>query len=210
MPDFDPKCVRFTQNWTNPGLFQIRIQFILAPRAKMNWNLVWKSLGFVQFRIILTHLMAKFVESETTWHARLRCEPWVMFTQLTSDPLTSWWPLTWLVSQSTFTLIYIYSPGMSNLTSKFGKIGPKWTNLGFFKIRFSTVWLAEPKCTETFKYLSHLGPIWHNLDVKFDILDRVQSLAASLERVHQDRVVILAKKEPNWYHKLETNFMSFF
>ena len=47
---------------------------------------------------------------------------------------------------------------------KFGfQNGSDCTNLGLFKISFSTFWLGEPKCTETdlkkFPDLSHLGPI---------------------------------------------------
>ena len=41
---------------------------------------------------------------------------------------------------------------MSYLVSKLGQIGPYGTNLGLFKIRtnqYSSVRLAEPKCTET-------------------------------------------------------------
>ena len=44
------------QNWvslaldgTNPGLFKIRFLYILARRAKMYWNLIWKSFGLVPF-----------------------------------------------------------------------------------------------------------------------------------------------------------------
>ena len=47
------------------------------------------------------------------------------------------------------------------------------TNLGLFKISFSTFWRTAPKCTETdlkkVPDLSHLGLIWSNSDAKFDI-----------------------------------------
>ena len=39
--------------------------------------------------------------------------------------------------------------GMLCFPSKWVRFGPNATNLGLFKISFSTVWLAEPKCTET-------------------------------------------------------------
>ena len=42
-------------NVTNPGLFQIRFQYILARCAKMYWNMIWKSPGFLPFGVILTH-----------------------------------------------------------------------------------------------------------------------------------------------------------
>ena len=58
-PDFDPKWVRLAPNGTNPGLFQIRFQYILARRAKMYWNLIWKSPGFVPFGANLTHFGSK-------------------------------------------------------------------------------------------------------------------------------------------------------
>ena len=44
---------------TNPGLFQIRFQHILARRAKMYWNLIWKSPGFVPFWANRTHFGLK-------------------------------------------------------------------------------------------------------------------------------------------------------
>ena len=37
------KLFRFAINTTNPGLFQIRCQYILVRRAKMYWHSVWKS-----------------------------------------------------------------------------------------------------------------------------------------------------------------------
>ena len=38
--------LRLASNGTNPGLFQIIFQYILAHRAKMYWNLIWRSPGF--------------------------------------------------------------------------------------------------------------------------------------------------------------------
>ena len=63
--DMTPKLVRLALNGTNPGLFQIRFQYILAPRAKMYWNLIWKSLGFVPFWVNLNHFGAKPTISES-------------------------------------------------------------------------------------------------------------------------------------------------
>ena len=53
------RWVRWIPNGTNPGLFQIRSQYILAQRAKMYWNLIWKSPGFVPFGANLTHFGSK-------------------------------------------------------------------------------------------------------------------------------------------------------
>ena len=43
------------------------------------------------------------------------------------------------------------------------RLTPNWTNVGLFKISFSTFWLGEPKCTATdlkkVPDLFHLGPI---------------------------------------------------
>ena len=39
--------------------------------------------------------------------------------------------------------------GMSNWHPNRVRLAPNGTNLGVFKISFSTFWLAEPKCTET-------------------------------------------------------------
>ena len=62
-----PKWVRFDQNRTNPGLFQIRFQYILARGAKMYWNLIWKSPGFVPFRSNLTQFGPKIWHP---WHSQ--------------------------------------------------------------------------------------------------------------------------------------------
>ena len=64
-----------------------------------------------------------------------------------------------------------------NLTSLLGYQGcqiwhPKWvrlapngTNLGLFKISFSTFSLAKPKCTETDLKKSQIFPIWGQSDL---------------------------------------------
>ena len=46
LPVLAPKWVKLSQNGKNPGLFQIRFQYILARRAKMYWNMIWKSPGY--------------------------------------------------------------------------------------------------------------------------------------------------------------------
>ena len=51
--------VRLPPNGTNLGLFQIRFQYILARRAKMYCNLIWKSPRFVPFGANLTHFGSK-------------------------------------------------------------------------------------------------------------------------------------------------------
>ena len=40
------------------------------------------------------------------------------------------------------------------------RLAPNGTNLGFFKINFSTFWLFEPKCTEIDLQKSQICPIW--------------------------------------------------
>ena len=57
--DLGLKWVRFASNGTNSGLFKIRFQYILARWAKMYWNLIWKSPGFVPFGVNLTHFGPK-------------------------------------------------------------------------------------------------------------------------------------------------------
>ena len=56
---FAPKWIKLAPNMTNPGFFKIRFQYILAHRAKMYWNLILKSLIFVQFGAKLTYLGPK-------------------------------------------------------------------------------------------------------------------------------------------------------
>ena len=55
---------------------------------------------------------------------------------------------------------------MSNFASKLGQIGPRSTNLGLFKISFSRFWLKLILKSPRFV---PFGPIWPNLDGKFDI-----------------------------------------
>ena len=40
------------------------------------------------------------------------------------------------------------------------RLAPNETNLGLFKISFSTFWLSEPKCTETDLKKSQICLIW--------------------------------------------------
>ena len=47
VPQLGTNWVTLALNGTNLGLFQIRFQNILALRAKMFWNLIWKSPKFV-------------------------------------------------------------------------------------------------------------------------------------------------------------------
>ena len=51
--------LRLTLNRTNPKLFQIRFQYILAHQAKMYWNMIWKSPRFVLFEDNLTNFGSK-------------------------------------------------------------------------------------------------------------------------------------------------------
>ena len=44
------------------------------------------------------------------------------------------------------------------------RLAPNGTNLGLFKISFSTFWLGEPKCTETDLKKSQNCPIWGQSD----------------------------------------------
>ena len=57
--------VRLVQNGTNPAPFRLDFSTFLLVREflahwyKMNWNLIWNSLGFVQFAHNLAHFRAK-------------------------------------------------------------------------------------------------------------------------------------------------------
>ena len=61
--------------------------------------------------------------------------------------------------------------------SNWVRLATNGTNLGLYKISFSTFWIGKPKCTETdlkntkikWTMLSHLWPIWPNLNAKFAI-----------------------------------------
>ena len=45
------------------------------------------------------------------------------------------------------------------------RLAPNGTNVGLFKISFSTFWLTEPKCTETDLKKSQICPIWDQSDL---------------------------------------------
>ena len=69
----------FNTFWlTNPGLFQIRFQYILAHRAKMYWNLIWKSSGFVSFWTNLCDFCPGSVSCVcgTPGYCHVRCLTW--------------------------------------------------------------------------------------------------------------------------------------
>ena len=55
-------------------------------------------------------------------------------------------------------------PGMSNLASNLGQIGPERDKSRTFEIRFSTFWFAQPKCTETSFKKSQICLIWGQSD----------------------------------------------
>ena len=56
-----PKWVRLDPNGTNPGLFQIRFQYIWldGSSSQMYWNLFWKSPRFVPFETNLINFRLK-------------------------------------------------------------------------------------------------------------------------------------------------------
>ena len=41
----------------------------------------------------------------------------------------------------------LFISGMSKFSPNWFRLAPNGTNLGLFKISFSTFWLGEPKCT---------------------------------------------------------------
>ena len=53
--------------------------------------------------------------------------------------------------------------GLSGLVPNCVILTRKGINLGLFKISFSTFWLDEPKCTETYLKKSQIYPICGNL-----------------------------------------------
>ena len=59
-------------------------------------------------------------------------------------------------------------PGMVGLSPKWVRLSPNGTNPGLFQIRFQCIWRVGAKCTEIWSEkapdLSHLGPIWPNLE----------------------------------------------
>ena len=75
--------VRLSLTVTNPEFFQIRFQYILALRAKMYWNLIWKIPGFVLFLFgaNLTHYGGK-PDSHVRASSSGRC------SRTTSQPCT--------------------------------------------------------------------------------------------------------------------------
>ena len=54
--------------------------------------------------------------------------------------------------------------GMSGSALNLVRLAPDGTNVGLFKISFSTFWLGEPKCTDTDLKQSQICPIWSQSD----------------------------------------------
>ena len=71
------KWVRLDQNGTNLGLFQIRIQYSLARRAKTYWILIWK-FRFVQSLANLTHFGPKSGKHQSLFIRWTEGEVWIM------------------------------------------------------------------------------------------------------------------------------------
>ena len=53
-----------------------------------------------------------------------------------------------------------HEPRMSSCDLIWVRLAQNGTNLGLFKISFSTFWLGEPKCTETDLNKPQICPIW--------------------------------------------------
>ena len=71
---FGPKVGQVGPNGTNPVLFQIRFQYILAHCATMYWNLIWKSPGFVPFGANLKNVIG--LKSNTPEREKSRLGVW--------------------------------------------------------------------------------------------------------------------------------------
>ena len=83
------------------------------------------------------------------------------------------------IQTSLTTLFQSFCTGMSNLASILCQIGPKVTNLGVFKISFSTFWLGEPKCTGTDLKKSQICPIW----AQYDSIWRKPDIPATIAKI---------------------------
>ena len=70
MSAFTSKWVRLAPNGTNSRLFQIRFPYILARKAKMYWNLVWKSLRFVSLWSNLASFVHKSDIHDTSFNRK--------------------------------------------------------------------------------------------------------------------------------------------
>ena len=52
-----------------------------------------------------------------------------------------------------------FTPNLVRFAPNLVRFAPNNTNLGLFRISFSTFWLGEPKCTETDPKKSKIWPI---------------------------------------------------
>ena len=66
-------------------------------------------------------------------------------------------------NQTIIVTLATWSLEISGLAPKLIRLVPKGTNLGLFKISFSTYWLAEPKCTKLIFKSPRLIPLGANL-----------------------------------------------
>ena len=81
---------------------------------------------------------------------------------------------------------------------KVGQICPNGTNLGLFKISFSTFWLGEPKCTEADLKKSQIFSIWGQSDPTY--MPNYTSLLQIIYRYFENAVVLhpSVKEQPCW------------
>ena len=71
---FGPKVDKIGPKWDELGTFQIRLKCILARRAKMHWNLIWKNPRFVPFGGNLTHFWPKYDTPGSTRLLQKTCQ----------------------------------------------------------------------------------------------------------------------------------------
>ena len=76
MADLGQRWVRLAPNGTNSGLSQITFQYILARRAKIYGNVIWKSPGFVSFGANLTNFGPKSGPLDVTQEQQLSGFMW--------------------------------------------------------------------------------------------------------------------------------------
>ena len=132
--------------WTNPWPFHINFSSF----SKMYWNLIWKSPGIVLFEVNLTPFLSK--SGLPGWESNpveaaciILHNPWVWDKSHQYTKQSDHWWNTQYPGCNHDTYSSGFCQGWQICHLNCVRLSPNGTNLGLFKISFSTFWLGEPK-----------------------------------------------------------------
>ena len=160
MTYYGRKWLRLALNGTNTGLFHIRFQYILAePKCTEVWYEKVSGLSHLGTNWPTLGPSLSFLNSSQKLLNNASHNGHPIGTVLMTSHLPDILHSDWSALDRGLDLA-----GMAGLALNWVKTARIGINLGLFKISFSIVWLAEPKCSETDLKKSEIYLIWGQSD----------------------------------------------